>query len=183
MTEPPNAVATLCRFADVGLSADIVSGIDNIFFSSSNTQHFDSEQHRRDFRTRWLGRYLDYDGHLASIAMIDGRVTGYVVGSVDDPALTARFADIGYFQTFSHLTARFPAHLHVNIAANARGSGLGSALVTRFCHDARAAGARGVHVVTGRGARNVTFYVRNGFEQVGATGAGAHEVVMLARQL
>lgn len=178
------------RYADV-LAARTPGGcdglrraLDDIFFASSNTQSFASPQTRADFRERWLGRYLAHDPQWAYVALTPmGAVAGYLAGCVDDPARTPRFADIGYFGAISTLTTRYPAHLHINLADRYRGSGIGSALVARFCSDAAEAGAPGVHVVTSRGARNVRFYERNGFREAGAMGEGLKEVVFLARAL
>lgn len=158
--------------------------LDDIFFASSNTQSFASPQVRAEFRERWLGRYLMHDPQWAYVALTpEGAVAGYLAGCVDDPARTPRFADIGYFGTFATLTARYSAHLHINLAPHYRSGGIGSALVARFCADAVDAGALGMHVVTSRGARNVRFYERNGFREAGAMGEGPKEVVFLAKAL
>lgn len=163
--------------------------LDDIFFASSNTQAFASPQVRAEFRERWLGRYLTHDADWTYVALMRDRdvagyeVAGYLAGCLDDPARSQRFADIGYFGSFAALTARYPAHLHINLAARNRGSGIGSALVSRFCNEAGRAGAPGVHVVTSRGARNVRFYERNGFHEAGVMGEGAKEVVFLAKAL
>lgn len=162
----------------------LAMGIDAIFFASSNTQSFASDAARSAFRERWLGRYLTHDLRWFYVALADGgSVAGYLAGSLDDPARTARFADIPYFQDFAVETQRFPAHLHVNLAPDRRGGGIGSELVGRFCRDAAAAGARGVHVVTSAGARNVGFYARNGFHERARHGHGPREVVFLGRCL
>ncbi len=169
------------RFAELTPTPALIAGIDDVFFAASNTQSFASDAARAVFRERWLGRYLEHDPQYVYLALSSGgEVAGYLVGSVSDPARTSRFADIGYFQTFRDLTARYPAHLHVNLAGPYRGHGVGGALIERFVADARQAGAPGVHVVTSRGARNVTFYERAGFVEAGATGDGASEVVFLA---
>lgn len=163
---------------------DLRHGLDEIFFQSSNTKSFESTAVRAAFRERWLGRYLAHDPQWAYVA-IDGTgcVAGYLAGCLDDPARTPRFGDIGYFERFGGLTARYPAHLHVNVREGLRSSGLGSQLVARFCKDAADAGAPGVHVVTSRGARNVQFYARLGFHEAGRDGEGAREVVFLAKDL
>lgn len=159
-------------------------GIDAVFFQSSNTQSFADAAARAAFRERWLGRYLHHDSQWAYVALAEnGDVAGYLVGSLDDPAVSPRFDDIGYFAAFKELTRRFPAHLHVNLLPDARGAGIGGQLVARFVSDAANAGAPGVHVVTSRGARNVGFYARNGFTERGAAGEGAREVALLGRQL
>ncbi len=162
----------------------VLRGIDSVFFESSNTQSFASDAARTDFRERWLGRYLAHDPKWAYVALTgEGDVAGYLAGSLDDPARSVRFADIGYFKLFGDLTRRFPAHLHVNLSASHRGAGVGTALVAKFATDAANAGAPGVHVVTSRGARNVGFYNRNGFIERGAAGEGAHEAVFFGRSL
>jgi GNAT superfamily N-acetyltransferase len=179
LTSPP-----IYRFKDVVQWPGVLSGIDDVFFQSSNTQHFTTDEARALFRERWLGRYLAHDARWCYVAMDANReVVGYLVASLDDPARTPRFADITYFSVFKDLTQRFPAHLHVNLRAASRSSGTGSALVQRFISEARVAGATGVHVVTSRGARNAGFYVRNGFAELGAAGEGAREIVFLARKL
>jgi GNAT superfamily N-acetyltransferase len=172
------------RFADVQATPGVVSGIDDVFFQSSNTQSFADAAARAAFRERWLGRYLINDPGWAYVAVTaTHQVAGYLVASLDDPARTPRFSDIAYFAAFRELTRRYPAQLHVNLAPERRGTGIGSELVARFVADAARAGCPGVHVVTSRGARNAGFYARNGFRELGATGEGAREVVFLARDL
>ncbi len=171
-------------YLDVKHLAGTLPGIDAVFFQSSNTQAFDGETARAAFRERWLGRYLARDPGWAYVAIAEnGDVAGYLVGCTDDPAVTPRFSDIPYFSHFKDLTHRFPAHLHVNLAASHRSCGVGSALVERFAKDARSAGCSGVHVVTSKDSRNVGFYARLGFSEYGSAGEGAREVVFLGREI
>ncbi len=162
--------------------------IDRIFFQSSGTKTFASDAARAAFHDRWLGRYLAHDAAHAFLAVANAgssqeAIAGYLVGSLDDPAQAARFDDLGYFKQVSALTARYPAQLHVNLAEDWRGKGVGRALVEAFCSHARAAGAPGVHVFTGRGMRNVRFYEAAGFAEAGAVAWNGTEIVMLARTL
>jgi GNAT superfamily N-acetyltransferase len=160
------------------------AGLDAVFFAASNTQTFADAAERARFRERWLGRYLTHDSQWAYVAASGGeRVAGYLVASLDDPALAPRFSDLAYFARLAHLTKRFPAHLHINLAPSFRGAGTGSRLINQFITDARGAGAPGAHVVTSRGARNAGFYLRNGFREEGSDGEGAKEVIFLARAL
>lgn len=168
--------------------AAVAQGIERIFFAASGTQTFATEGARSAFRERWLGCYLTHDPQHVFVAWDDATVgpaavVGYLVGCLDDPALTARFASIGYFRTFAPLTARYPAHLHVNLDARVRGAGVGGRLVEAFCDDVRAAGLPGVHVVTGQGVRNVRFYERLGFLERGGGTFNGHSVVFLGRDL
>ncbi|MFT3730195.1 MAG: N-acetyltransferase [Hyphomicrobium sp.] len=179
MSEP----ITIRRYVDVELTPRQVSALDRIFFESSNTKSFASDDARAAFRERWLGRYLTHDPQFCYLA-VNGRgsVVGYLVGAIDDPAKAARFADIAYFSALASETERFPAHLHVNVSPAFRNKGIGSRLIDRFVVDAKAAGVAGVHIVTSAGAQNVGFYNRNGFEEIAQAGTGG-SLVMLAREL
>jgi GNAT superfamily N-acetyltransferase len=155
-----------------------------VFFSSSRRQSFESDEEKAEFRERWLGRYLAHFPHYALVALDGERhVVGYLVGSLDDPARDPLFADLTFFPHFSALTPRWPAQLHVNLDAGWRGRGIGARLVAAFSDLARTGGAPGVHVVTTRGARNVGFYLANGFVERGALAGDGHELLFLGRDL
>lgn len=158
--------------------------LDRIFFEASATKSFASDEDRARFRHRWLGRYLEHYPAFAYVAVMpEDRVGGYLVGSLDDPAKTPLFSDLGYFQPLAALTACYPAQLHVNLAPEFRSQGIGGALVDRFCADAARAGAAGAHAVTSRGMRNVGFYERQGFTEKGAVAWNGRELVLLGRDL
>ncbi|MGL4397281.1 MAG: GNAT family N-acetyltransferase [Hyphomicrobium sp.] len=164
--------------------ADVARGIDSIFFDASNTKSFADDHARALFRERWLGRYLDHYADFAFLAMTHtGDIAGYIVGAANDPACDARFSDIAYFQSFAHLTARYPAHLHINLARDYRGQGIGQQLIAAFIDAVHARGAPGVHVVTSLGARNIAFYGRNGFHEAGRISHATGVNVFLARDL
>ncbi|CCB64318.1 MULTISPECIES: GNAT family N-acetyltransferase [unclassified Hyphomicrobium] len=174
---------SICRYRDIDLTPERVAEIDRIFFESSNTKTFPSDAARAAFRERWLGRYLVHDPAFAYLARDGGgRIIGYLVGAIDDPAKTPRFADIPYFAMLGAQTKRYPAHLHVNISPEFRNRGIGGRLISCFIVDAQAAGVPGVHVVTSVGAANVSFYNRNGFEEVARAGPDG-SLVFLARSL
>jgi GNAT superfamily N-acetyltransferase len=157
--------------------------IDAIFFEASSVQGFESSAHRFAFHWLWLGRYLIEEPAEAFVAIEDGAVVGYLVGSLVDPAPRAAFESLDYFKAFADRTSAFPAHLHVNVAAGARGRGVGERLVGAFERHAALHGAPGVHVVTGAGMRNVGFYERLGYREAARAPRGAGHVVMLAKRL
>lgn len=166
--------------------SELGKALDPIFFAASATRTFPDEQTRTAFRERWLGRYLTTPEdrlYVAKDLIVARRVAGYLVGSFYDPALDARFDDIGYFSTLGDLTAAYPAHLHVNLDDAYRNRGLGSQLVSAFAEDALAQGSTGVHVVTGAASRNLSFYARNGFDKVHRFDWKGHAVVFLGRSL
>ena len=140
--------------------------LDAIFFEASGVQKFDDNEAQAAFRWRWLGQYLANEPEHAFLAVSDdNEMCGYLVGSLEDPALRPEFLDLAYVQAFAPTTTQFPAHLHINVAARHRGRGIGKLLVHAFQSHARSAGALGVHVVTAAGHRNVKFYQDLGFKQ------------------
>lgn len=166
MSDTERAIIT--RYSELADPDRLQGSLDAIFFEASHTKSFESAGMRDAFRKRWLGRYLEARPDLAHILFADGRcapdtLAGYVIGAHEDPALTKRYDDIGYFHLLADVTRRYPAHLHINLRNDMRGKGLGSALVACFAADVARAGLPGVHIVTGAGLRNVGFYVRNGF--------------------
>lgn len=176
---------TLDRLATTPIDPDrLARGLDAIFFEASNTKLFAGADERAQFRHRWLGRYLVDFPEWAYVARDTcGEVAGYLVACIIDPARDVRFADVGYFAMLAAETARYPAHLHVNVRADCRGAGLGARLIAAFLADARRAAVPGVHVVTGEGARNVGFYLANGFSQVRTFRVGERQLLMLGRDL
>jgi GNAT superfamily N-acetyltransferase len=172
----------IAPYSAVAADVAVRASIDAIFFGASGTQSFATDAERLAFHTRWLGRYLAADAAHCFVAVTDAGVIGYLVGALDDPAVSGRFADIGYFKEFSHLTPSYPAHLHINLAPEARSQGIGARLIEAFAGHARAAGAPGMHVVTGAAARNVRFYAACGFTEVGRLET-AKPIVFLGRRL
>jgi GNAT superfamily N-acetyltransferase len=182
LRQDARAMIKVQRWVDLPDRAAAEAAITTIFFETSATQSFADEAAKTAFRERWLGRYLTHDGEHVSVALDEaGRIIGYLVGALDDPARAQRFGDLGFMQSFAALTALYPAHLHVNLTASARGKRVGEHLVAQFVDDVRAAQVPGVHVVTGRGVRNVGFYNRLGFEERGSLPTANGAMVFLGR--
>lgn len=182
--QPSTDGVKILPWAAVASKPGIEAAIDAIFFEASGTKTFASEAERAGFRERWLGRYLAGFPDAAFVAVeAHGRLAGYIVGSFADPARLPLFDDIGYFKALAHLTVRFPAQLHVNLAPEWRSRGVGARLLERFADAARNARAPGVHVVTARGMRNTRFYLANGFHEAGSIVWNGKELVFLARSL
>lgn len=171
----------------------LIPAIDAIFFAASKPQSFAAARARDDFRERWLGRYLTNDldaffiaraDHDASGTPAPQPVAGYLAGSLDNPAKTARFDDIGYFkQAFADLCEAYPAHLHINVDERFRNQGVGAALVAAFATHAAGRGTSGVHIVTSSAARNVRFYERAQFSVLRTVAWNASEIVFMGRVL
>ena len=159
-----------------------VATLERIFFNASATQQFSGPAARAAFRERWLGRYLLADPTHALVAVGgDDRLVGYVIGAIDDIGRLARFADIASARRFAHVSARYPAHLHINVDETVRGHGVGARLIEAFAAHAAALGAPGAHVVTSAASRNVRFYARCGFHEVARIRSGGGDMVFLGR--
>ena len=174
----------IVRYCEVRRSRAILAGLDSIFFAASATTNFASTAQRTEFRQRWLGNYLLHRPQEAFLALdSDDSPAGYLVGSLVDPASDPLQAGLDYFQSLAPQTRHYPAHLHVNLAEQYRSHGVGTKLVEAFCTHASARGAPGVHIVTGQGMRNVGFYQRCGFVEVGQAPWQGRTLVMLGRGL
>lgn len=173
----------IVRLVEMPSPDHCLPGIERILFETAR-RAFQPGPERDAFVERWLGRFLKQDLAHAFVAIDPaGAVVGYVIGALDDPAQAERFRDLSYFQDFAGLTPLYPAHLHINLTERWRSFGIGERLIEAFCLHAKAAGASGVHVVTGEGARNVRFYARCGFRQVSVLDWNGHRIVFLARSL
>lgn len=158
--------------------------VERIFFEASGRKSFASAAVRAEFQERWLGRYLLHDRAHALVARgDDGRIAGYLIGSIDDPAQTDRFDDISYFAGIADLTARYPAHLHINLDPAWRSQGIGAQLIAAFIEHAARRRVPGIHVVTGAAVRNVGFYRRNGFEPLRELDWSGARIVCLGRKV
>ena len=73
----------------------------------------------------------------------------------------------------------YPAHLHMNIEANWRGSGVGTKLIEHFFADLHNAGIAGVHLYCG--ADPLEFYLRRGFTELGRSQFRGAPVYVLGR--
>jgi GNAT superfamily N-acetyltransferase len=79
------------------------------------------------------------------------------------------------------LGTRYPAHLHMNVAAGFRRSGIGGALLRRYLADLADRGVPGVHLFCGPGP--LGFYARAGFTELAAVDLPRLRVYALARNV
>lgn len=146
----------------------------------------------------WLTPYMDGEPESLFVAAMDGKLVGYLTGCLDGSTMPSEEERInrlisehrlmfrreflrfvgrsvvdmvrtGRARTASELRdPRWPAHLHIRLVPEARGVGLGTALMTRWLTRLRQAGAPGCHLqVLAENFAAVTFFERMGFEQRG----------------
>ena len=165
-------------------TAPLLAQAEEIFFATAARPYPDPHE-RAAFRERWFGRYLDHPSDVLLLAL-DGpsKVAGYLVGTLEDASTSARFADTAYFrEAFAEACRAFPAHLHINMDERYRNQGIGERLIEGFARVCRSSGVRGMHVVTGRGMRNVRFYQRCGFIERASSPRNGGDMVFLGRAL
>jgi len=163
------------RWRDLVPDARLTEALDAIFFESSNTKSFASDEARSAFRERWFGSYLRQHPEWVYVAIAsDGTIAGYLVAALDEPS---------GIEAFAAATEMFPAHLHINLAPRFRSRGIGAKLIEAFVSEAKLAGAKGAHVVTSADARNVRFYERVGFAPRAHALINGSELVFLGRAL
>lgn len=133
-----------------------------IYFETSAKKDFKDAAEKEAFFYKYLGFYLENYPDYVWIAK-SSHILGYVVGMphTEDP----RAHQIQpHLKIFSEYFKDYPAHLHINLHAEARGMGLGSKLLQEMVIKLQEANITGLHIMTGPSSRNKTFYHRLGFD-------------------
>ncbi len=145
----------------------------------------------------YVGPYLARGAGTQLVAVDEAGVAGYLL-SADDTAAFEAWAErewwpplrerypliddgsrdarlIGMIhrtqRTPSELVADYPAHLHIDLLARTRGSGLGRALIERLLSELRERGVGGVHFgVDERNTNAIGFYEHLGFGRLPDSG-------------
>lgn len=149
----------------------------------------DDPAEQRHFQNLWLDDYLRFDRDLAYAVIAGepqkdtGTVAGYLVASRSDQATEPRFKTLSYLKDFAALRQAYPVHLHINLDAAYRNSGIGRRLIAALASDLKAEGVLGIHIVTARAERNVRFYETAGFCIAAQTVWNGRELVLMGRKL
>lgn len=146
------AVRALC--ADTGAQGDPVDATE-----------------REAFAERWIAPYGRLRPDWTFVAGDEGAIVGYLTGAPDTAAFeeerrrafkpepdAREFFPLEYRR---QLWTRHPAHLHMNVAAAARGRGHGRALLGAFFAALRARGVPSAHLICGGGAAG--YWLKAGF--------------------
>ena len=112
-----------------------------------------------------LGRYRRVDGAAAFARRALG--------------LTANPEDYFGAELKAALEHNYPAHLHVNVDAGHRLSGVGRRLVEQYLVDLQSAGVPGVHLICG--ADPLEFYRRLEFRELGRAQPGGMPIFLMVR--
>ena len=142
--------------------------IRDIFFLASDKKSFSDDLAKEDFFSRWTELYFSPPQGVATQVLValssEQKVLAYLTGCLDSRKADSYLEQYLPSQmVFADLFINYPAHLHINARPEARGLGVGSALIEHFCHWCINQSAVGVHIVTSVGHRNNAFYRRNLF--------------------
>jgi len=131
------------------------------------------DDERGPFGEHWIGPYRELRPDWTFVAVLDGKVVGYLTGCPDSLAFEKEkrrvfnqqpdSRELFTLETRLKLWSEHPAHLHMNVAAGLRRSGAGRALLGAFFAELRKAGVGSAHVVCGPNAR--PFWERVGFRE------------------
>jgi len=135
-------------------------GVVDIFWETSTRGTFADINERVAFQNRYLETYR---GEIVFVAKAGAEVVGYLVGVADTQAHGEILAMNPHMELFGDLYHRYPGHLHINCTEAVRGQGVGARLLAAFEAELGRRGVGGVHLITGATARNVGFYLKNGY--------------------
>jgi ribosomal protein S18 acetylase RimI-like enzyme len=144
------------------LSDDHYQEIVDIFFESSAVKTFKDNQAKQEFKRKYLDHYIENYPNYCFVAEESNSIFAYILCCphtlLDEYLLSAH----PHLSLFNDCYEEFPAHLHINTAASARGKGVGSRLIEKLVSILDSP----VHLITATGERNVGFYLKNGFRQI-----------------
>lgn len=143
--------------------------IEKIFFENS-LKTFSSQDEKLSFKEKWLGPYFHPDC-IFLVLMKGEEIAGYVNGQT---------TTINTVVEFKKYEREYPAHLHINVANEFQGQGLGSLLIEEFIKSLPKS-VPGVHIVTGAESKNIRFYENNKFICLGTN--PSKTIVFMGRKL
>jgi GNAT superfamily N-acetyltransferase len=177
-------IVKIQRADEVADFANCLGDMDDIFFQSSATRDFSSQEEKQAFREMSLGRYIEKHRSSFFVALdTDGRAVGYLAGCLENPITLNHFNNVAYFRSIEDICQDYPAHLHANVAEPYRNRGLGTALVGRFVEWTKLHSLEGIHLVTSSTARSIPFYRRSGFTELRTFPWNAGTSVCMGRKL
>jgi GNAT superfamily N-acetyltransferase len=174
----------MVQFTTLSERPDLRGEVVRIFFESSTVRNFASPEAKRAFQAKWLDPYIEDMPEQTIIALTpEGEAAGYLTGCFNSAGAGRVRKEVDFYDQFAPFYADYPAHLHITVDAKLRGGGIGAELIGEFARRCKAEGLPGLHLITGKAARNVSFYKRCGFEEVAVRPWKGAVLLMLGRKL
>jgi RimJ/RimL family protein N-acetyltransferase len=180
MTEATNHIVQLSTRVEDRKA--LLEQAEAIFWDSAAVRNFAAEEARAEYRDLWFGRYEQHAPEEFLLALGDDNdVRGYLAGSLISNAPPLPGPD--YYELFRpRLIERHPAHLHINIRAYLRNTGIGGELMRAFYKHCRSRKVEGVHAVTLAGSRPAAFFEKHGLSPLGKAEWRGRPLVFMGRQ-
>lgn len=150
---------TLSQIPNANERETLLSGVQRILVDCS-TKTFASEKEKEAFYVKWVKVYEDHFPDLFWLEIEnENKVTGYLTVCPDsEKAISLIQPSIRYYDLFADHFARFPAHLHINVAPGNQGKGIGRRLISAAVSELGNRRIHGLHLITSPTAKNVPFY-------------------------
>jgi GNAT superfamily N-acetyltransferase len=143
--------------------SDYIDSLKHIFFTSSHTKSFDSEEAKEKFFMTWAGNYLKEYPQYFYFAFEDDFLLGYLCGCPNSHDAVKNLKIPG-LAVFENEFEKYPAHLHINCHPESRGKGVGRKLIETYVEDLKKNNVPGLHIITGEDADNIKFYEKTNFD-------------------
>lgn len=157
--------------------------VDEIFFQTSSFKEFKSPKEKEQFWFKFLGYYQINHPELFLTILESEKVLGYICGSHDSSSDKDLYNLLSHYSLFEENFVQYPAHLHINMSVDSHGKGLGSKLINEFELLLMNKKVKGVHLITGVDARNVSFYKKNGYIFSDIKKINEHSLLFLGKSL
>ncbi len=154
------------------------AAVEEIFWLTSSRSSFLDSADRLRFRQQYLDVYLN---QMAWVACEDNVVVGYIVATNDTLGMHAQWP--AHLELFRDQYQSYPAHLHINCHPRVQGRGWGKVLLRALEQALVQQAVKGLHLITSASARNVSFYLREGYQRREQRTWGNAELLLLAKSL
>ena len=174
------------NWPQVGDKNKVKSQIEEVFFLCSSRTDFKNQKEKGEFLEKWTGYYWKSEISNIYIALNkkDQNVLGYLMGCPNSCQALDFYSDKNKsYAVFEDLFTKFPAHLHINCHPVSQGMGVGQLLIQKFFHDLKFQNVQGVHIITSKEARNVSFYQRMGMDYSELRTWKGHELYFMGKTL
>lgn len=154
----------------------------DIFFDSSSKKIFNSEIEKKQFSYKYLDYYYVNHADNFFVMVENEKVLGYICGALDSRRCHELYQLLPHFKIFDDLYDQFPIHLHMNTHSSARGKGIGTALLEHFSGHVKI-NFNKLHIITSPSAKNVEFYLKNGFIEIEVRSFINNELLLMGKTL
>lgn len=158
----------------------IFSKLEEIFWKTVLNPPSDKKR-REELSDKYFHHYLNNNLPIFYATSGD-EVLGYILGDLKTDK-SHYLKTFPYYESLKSEIQNYPAHLHINCDPGAQGRGVGSLLLAHFENFCAQNGAQGIHLITSKEARNVSFYLKNSYQVLTPFDYRGVSLLFLAKKL